>query len=53
LGEVANVLEDAGGASFTTRFPCDLLAKGNIVVEAVDAGDYLVGALLARERGRA
>ena len=51
LSEVANVLEDVAGAAFAARFIQDLLAKENVVVEPVSAGDYLESAVLAEERG--
>lgn len=51
LSEVANVLEDTAGAVLAARFVHDLLAKENVVVEAVSAEDYLESAVLAGEKG--
>jgi len=50
LSEVANILEDIAGITFTTSFIRDLLFKGNIHVEKVTMEDYLESTLLAREK---
>jgi len=51
LSEVANVLEDVAGAVLAARLVHDLLAKENVVVEAISAEDYLESAVLAGEKG--
>jgi uncharacterized protein len=51
LSEVANVLEDAAGLSFTTDFLSALLLKPAITAEAVSADDYRESIRLSSKLG--
>jgi predicted nucleic acid-binding protein len=51
LSEVANVLEDAAGHTFSTSFISTVLMKSTISVEPVSADDYRESCELAQKRG--
>jgi len=50
ISEIANVLEDAVNLTFSIEFIIDLLSKPNIKILGVSREDYILSALLAKEK---